>query len=698
MTEHESECYKAWKEFKQVRNFAKEIPNAVWDFDIELPEKPKDYRSIANFGKPKSERKFPFYLDDYVNSIDDLEDDNPKKLNFIDQEWGRRRNGFWWYNGDKLEWINGHYYMTLQYWKIPVEDLGGASARPKFVDMHRDMNLGIWYLKNNPKFSGLAFIGARRSSKTVQGTANAYWDTTEKENAVCGIQSKSFTDSKKVLQKLVSSWSKLPEFLKPTDTGESTVSQVLRFSEPKRKSSKGKKKEYKDVLDSYIEAFPAKAEAMDGLRTTFQFIDEFGKNLECNVADLQKIAKVCCFAGASKIIGFSFWTTTVEEMEKKGGDNAKKVWDGSDINKLNKNGRTPTTMSRVFFPAYYGMFEAEEGKSFVDEWGYSKMQECVEWLDDEEENLDQDDLDDWRRKFPRTIDDCFRLKDSGNSYNKKHLVSQKIYNYKVENNPLVTGNFIWKDGIPFTEAEFKPNPEGRWQVAWMPKKEDRNCYKKVGIHLKPTRDFCRTGVDPYDHGIIKSGKGSDGAALTILKSHFTAPHINMGWVCKYISRPKSPNDFYNDIIKQCFFYSSPVLVENNKNGMINWMEAEGVYEFAMENPLERDEKFKRKKSKGYPMTSQYNRNALMDVTQAHIADHIGKSSPQDDYGFCFFDDLLDDWINFDPSNWTPHDLAVAAGVALIACKDTTQKIKIPKFTPKDFFPQYRVTGGNTVRF
>jgi len=107
------ECKQAHDNFERVINFSKTIPNCIWDIDIELPEPPAKYKEIENYGKSKENRTFPYYDKSYVKQIDSLPNSNTEKKQFLDKEWERRRNGLWFYNGDKLEWITGHYYMTL---------------------------------------------------------------------------------------------------------------------------------------------------------------------------------------------------------------------------------------------------------------------------------------------------------------------------------------------------------------------------------------------------------------------------------------------------------------------------------------------------------------------------------------------------------------------------------------------------------
>jgi len=689
MTSAEKECLKAYNGFKRIRDFSKEIPNCVWDMEIKLPAPPKNPASIANWGETKKKRKFPYHDRDLIKEIDNLPTSDQRRKSFIDEEWNRRQNGFWFYNGDKLEWINGHYYMTLQYWLIPIEDQDGESANPKFVDMQRDLNLAIWWCKQDKDTTGLAYLGSRRSGKTVIGLSNGYWDTTERYNAICGIQSKTDPDAKGCLLKLVSSWQKLPQFLKPVDTGYTTVSRELLFAEPQRKDSKGKAREYKEVLNSKIVAFSSKETAMDGQRTTWQFQDEFGKREDSDAAKTQRITKICCVVN-SKVVGFAFWATTVEELTKGGGEAAKIIWNDSDIKRKNKNGRTPSTMYRLFFPAEYGMFE---GDGFIDEWGYSDMKKAAEWIDREEEGQEGEALLDWKRKYPRNVNDCFSVPRSSNTYSQRKLFEQYLYNESkagVED-PIVRGTFYWQGGIKDTEVIFKPDPDGRWLVAWHPPQEDRNRYELKSNQRWPTRDFCKTGCDPFSHAQTVE-KGSEGASATILENHWKYPKMKMAWVCTYLHRPAHPTDFYEDMIMQCVYYSSPFLAENIKYDILEHFHRRGYDGFCLYNPLDPEwQKAWLKGQRGLATTHKDVREALMSITQAHIMDYIGHNEEDDSYGFCPFKDIIEQWQKFEPNNWTPYDMAVATGLALIATKKPKKAIEL-KFGKNDWLPKFNNSG------
>lgn len=684
------ECKEAYSKFNRIRNFSKEIAYAEWDIDIELPEPPKDYKSIINYGKPKSDRKFPYYTTDYIKRIDALPNSDTEKKEFLDLEWDRRRNGLWFYNGDNLEWVTGHYYMTLQYWLIPIEDLDGGFGNPKFVDLHRDISYAIWWGKRDENTTGVAYFGTRRSGKTMLGGSHGYWDTTERYNALFGVQSKTDTDSKGILMKLVGSWQRLPSFWKPVDTGYTTVSRELMFAEPQRKSTKNIKREYKEVLNSRIYAFPSTDTAMDGTRTTFQFQDEFGKRVESDAYRTQQISKICCIVGR-KVVGFAFWATTVEEMEKGGGEAAKKIWDASNPHKKNENGRTASTMVRLFFPAEYGLFEG----GFIDEWGYSDLEEARKWLDSEERGLKGEDLIDWKRKFPRKIDDCFAIMQNTNRYNKRKLYEQYMYSSTLE--PIaqpVRGNFMWENGIQDSAVKFVPNEDGKWLVAWMPPEEDRNKKELSGNQWRPTRTHCKTGADPFAHRQTTE-KGSMGAAYTILESHYKYPKMDMAWVCQYLARTNHPHEQAEDMLMQCVFYSSEFLCEKNVYGVLDYFHKRGYDGYCMFNPLDPNSAKKRQNGyRGMPMTGSDAGEALSNITQAHIEDYIGYKEETKTHGFCPFTELISDWQQFDPNNRTRFDCAMAAGMALIATKKIKPNVEL-KYTASDWVPKFNNSGMNS---
>jgi hypothetical protein len=151
------------------------------------------------------------------------------------------------------------------------------------------------------------------------------------------------------------------------------------------------------------------------------------------------------------------------------------------------------------------------------------------------------------------------------------------------------------------------------------------------------------------------------------------------------------------MIMQSKFYSSPFLAESNKYGVLDHFHKRGYDGYAMYNPLDPD--YMKKWSKGFrgiAMTHTDNREALMNMTQAYIMDHVGYKDDTDRCGFLPFDELLRDWQKFEPDNWTPYDLAVAAGITIIATKKPKIQVEV-RYTESDWLPKFNNSGSLSRR-
>jgi len=687
----EYECEIAYNAFQREIDLEKTVPNAVFGLLITLPEKPKDITKIVNYALPYSERKFPYYSKKFKRDIDLIEDlDEPvtfesqtkkqlkihhngriTKEDFLKSEWDKIKNGFWFFNGNKLEYITGGYYFILQYWMIPNDLKGGISTNPEFVDMIRDRHYVFERLMKDSNYAGLVYLGCRRSGKTIDGIGLGYLDTISQQNGNFTIQSKTNKDAKKVFAKLIKSWKKLPKFLKPEDTGDANPTSGLHFDHTRTRTTKRIEKEYYEVLEGTILFYESSSTAVDGDRTTFQFHDEIGKTLAANVAERLEISRVCCYSG-TKIIGFMFWTSTVEEMEKGGGKNAKKIWDDADPNRLTDNGRTQNTLGRLFFPAYYGMFDGEDedtGLKFIDEFGYSRIDLAKKWLDAEERGKDEEALSALRRKYPQHISDCFRSAEGASPFNKTKLKAHKIYN---EDNPFKTpkvrGNFEWVNGVPFTEVVFIPCDNGRWELFWMPPKEMRNKYSRDPLtgHYKPDLDLCISSVDPFAAAKLKDdSKGSKAAALVFTQhADFQAPTV----VCLYNYRHDSPNKMYEDMLMQSIFYSSPLMPERNKGAIVDWFDEKGFLDFIMLDPFSPSEK----EIRGTFTDGSNNFETMIGYAMAYVSQHVGSDEVGNFKPFPY-NELIDDLLNFEPTNRTKYDLTMAFIIGITAVHNKRRK-------------------------
>ena len=95
----------------------------------------------------------------------------------------------------------------------------------------------------------------------------------------------------------------------------------------------------------------------------------------------------------------------------------------------------------------------------------------IEHWENEVEGLkgDQDGLNEFYRQFPRTEEHAFRDETKNSIFNLVKIYEQVDFNEEAKYSALVTkGSFQWQSGIKDSKVEFIPNPNGRFNVSWVP--------------------------------------------------------------------------------------------------------------------------------------------------------------------------------------------------------------------------------------
>lgn len=526
------------------------------------------------------------------------------------------------------------------------------------------------------------------------------------------IQSKTSGDAKTVFLKMVRSWQRLPEYYKPVDVGDSFPQTVLRFDEPAKRTTKTQNKDYSNVRRSEIYHINSKEEALDGEDLIFVLHDEVGKTnpKDANVAERVAIVRECVSDGSS-VTGKILCTTTVEEMEKKGGKECKLIWDNSDFHDKNAIGQTNTGLYRYFKPADYGLRgKDEKGKPFIDEYGYSDVERTRKYLQKRRAKLTGAALSAECRKYPLTVQEAFYLDSKSDVFPAFNIHEQLQYNTTLQPGMVRIGNFIWV-GDGKLQAEFVDDPNGRWAVSWMPPKERRNLHTPTRIGPMPLNEDGAFGIDPFDHKTTVDNRKSNAASYGFRKFNPMDQASSHGFVCQYIARPDTPEMFYDDMAKQCVFYGWKALIENQKPGLINWMRTNKFYHYVMKT---KQSDYTKSNSRthvdGISMSGDMVREAMINKLVDYIYHNVGRVSIKQQHrfgigepkenmpGFCYFNDLLEDWLNFDVLKWTDYDPTVASGITLLAVKPVKRKIvKEEAKGAVELFPKYNIRGNTSTR-
>ena len=148
---------------------------------------------------------------------------------------------------------------------------------------------------------------------------------------------------------------------------------------------------------------------------------------------------------------------------------------------------------------------------------------------------------------------------------------------------MVRGNFMWKGGVQDSEVVWSPDKNGKWRVSWLPPQEKRNLkVTKYGKHHPGNPLIGVGGVDSYDLDKTVDGRGSKGACHFYNKFNMEFPS-NI-FIAEYAERPPLARIFYEDILMAAVFYGYPLLIENNKYGIVRYFEARGYDEYVMNRP------------------------------------------------------------------------------------------------------------------
>ena len=672
---------------------------------IGLPKKPKR-SEILFHEKPKgvqmwSRLPMPQELS-RIRSMDEwLEKPSEFRKKFsayIEKEFERRRNGVWFYNNGVPTYITGRHYMFLQWSKIDI-------GYPSYLAFQREIFLHMAACEVDTRCIGQLYTKCRRSGYTNICAAVLVDEATQVKDKLLGIQSKTGKDSQEniFMKKVVPMFRSYPFFFKPIQDGTTNPRMELAFREPsKRITKKNKTSQKGDALNTIINWKNTTNNAYDGEKLHMLYLDEAGKwEKPVDIKEAWRIERTCLIVG-KRVVGKALVGSTVNPMDK-GGEEYKNLWEDSDPNERNANGRTRSGLYRIFIPAT----EALEG--FFDRYGNPVVddptsriegidgeiieQGSADYLKNERASLKHDpsELNEVIRQFPLTEDEAFRDSIEGSIFNIGKIYQQIDWNNNLYPNPVVRGNFLWKEKDK--EVIFSPDPRGRFRVTWQPPVELRNkTYEVRGKKVAPNLQYGVGGVDSYDLDETVDGRGSKGALHLYNKFSMNQDVPSNMFVLEYASRPDLASIFYEDVLMASFYYGYPLLVENNKYGIVRYFESRGYDGYLMDRPshlLAANSKIS-VKTKGIPSNSQDVIQAHAHAIEEYIHNHVGIKPETEDFGNMYFSNTLEDWIGYKITNRTKYDLTISSGLALLAAQKAKQKIKSSDLSDKVFLRKNKV--------
>ncbi len=651
----------------------------IQNLRIALPQKP--VQVFSNEVKKWQQFEYPKELARLKNIFDWRaypEESKAKWYDYIDEEFKRREEGFWFNNKGTPTYITGTHYMYLQWSKIDV----GA---PDFREANRLFYIFWEACKADKRCYGMCYLKNRRSGFSFMSSAETVNQATLASDSRFGILSKTGADAKKMFtDKVVPISVNYPFFFKPIQDGMDRPKSELAYRVPASKFTRKKivaNEQQEDLvgLDTTIDWKNTGDNSYDGEKLALLVHDESGKwERPDNILNNWRVTKTCLRLG-SRIIGKCMMGSTSNSLDK-GGENFKRLYNASDVTKRNRNGQTASGLYSLFIPMEWNY------EGFIDEHGspvfntpsdevFDPHGELIDvgvidnWQN-EADGLkgDQDALNEFYRQFPRTTEHAFRDETKNSIFNLVKIYEQIDYNEEMSRTlGISTGSFQWVNGVKDTSVIFYPDPQGRFKVSWVPPTHIQNkIVIKNGIKYPGNEHMGAFGCDSYDISGTVDGKGSKGALHGLTKFSMEDAPANQFFL-EYIARPQTAEMFFEDVLMALVFYGMPLLAENNKPRLLYYLRRRGYRGFSMNRPDKVWNKLStaEKEIGGIPNSSEDIKQAHAAAIEMYIQDHVGMKQ-DGTFGSCYFNELLNDWSKFDINKRTKHDASISSGLAIMA--------------------------------
>ncbi len=657
--------------------------------------------------KPESLKRIKTIVDFRLNPDEELKE---TYAGYIETEWNRREEGYWFMCKGEPTYLTGSNYFFLNYHSIDTES--------GFADFRHSNR--IWYYfweacRADDRCYGMCYLKNRRSGFSHMASSETVNVASKTKKSHIGILSKTATDAKQLFtEKVVGCSNALPFFFKPLQAGMDKPKTELLYAVPSVKLSRktartaSTDEDYVEGLDSVVTWLATNSNSYDGFKLKMLVHDESGKWEKPNSIKRNWTVTRTCLRLGKRIVGKVMMGSTSNALDK-GGDEFKDLYQKSDLTKVkrNRNNQTPTGMYSFFINALWNM------EGFFDKWGWPVIdtpEEPVMGVDGDEIDMGSkeywqaetdglkdtpDDQHEFTRQFPLSEKHAFRDEAVNSLFNLSKIYEQVDYNEEMAREGYVTqGSFQWRGGQKDTKVEFYPNKNGRFLISWIPQDHIKNnVQERQGIKHPGNKGLGAFGCDPYDISGAVGGFGSKGSLAGVTTWNMDQGVPNNFFFLEYIARPQTAELFFEDILMACAFYGMPILIENNKPRLLYHFKRRGYRGFAMNRPDKTWNQLSKteKELGGIPNSSEDIKQAHAAAIESYIQDHVGRNDETEEMGQMYFSRTLEDWARFDISDRTSHDASISSGLAFMACQHfkyrSTHDRKVKKI---DFgFTQYK---------
>ena len=568
---------------------------------LKLPSTP-DWVYIDGFGLNIEYQKFqrqvvPERLIDLnrsgmtVEEIWDELDQNQRKyreeIKWIKLQWYRFINGYWVFIHGKPTYIDGWQYFYCNFWEIDI-------GLPEFRDRDRKFFYFCKSVYKDAKLMGVNYPKHRREGATSKAQCINYCIMILLKNSKSGIQSMTEPHAKEVyLTHLIAPWKKLLFIWRTMHDGSTEPKGVLSLRRPADRSKKGGGKIITDFgLCNELSYKSSEVGAYDTYKLYFWHGDEGGKMKDIDVGDRWRKVKPCLSqANGALVHGFALHTSTVEEMEEKGGKQFLKLCKDSYWDDRPNNGSTITGLVNFFLPAYEGLdqYVGEYGESIISAptkeqltylrkknpaFEYSAKEGARSYLENLRKTLlqrqDYEALNELKRQFPMTWRDCW-VNPAKNSDFPIEVLEQRIGELQMTEPYTEQGDFLWVNGVD-SDVTWFPNENGKFiRSLRLDPSQSNKSYIKNGVRFPMYPERFTACADPFKFDKTEGRRRSDFGGSVFWERDKTIDYDEKDireweshrFVCTYKNRTSDLKEACEDMIMMCMYYGAMMFPEIN---------------------------------------------------------------------------------------------------------------------------------------
>jgi hypothetical protein len=623
-----------------------------------------------------------------------------EKIEFIQLERERWKNGVWIFINGEATYITGMHYdhlvnMTFEFGKARY-----------FDEQRKDFYMRDLVRKDKNSY-GVVWFKPRRYGMTAEELTNSIYVSMEDFNRKVGLMSNEGKKAVETLMRpIIDAVAARPPYMRPTFYSPSgrKPRKALEYTDGSFDED-----EDSDVmqeaacLGGNIMFYNTTTAAMDGKKEHYIVMDEVWKWITSSPKETLNINKKCVedFGISGKISMLS----TMGDSD----DYAKSIKDGIQIGDESNptvrdgNGRTTSGLYRYFVSSIHSKVLPAE---FTNKYGKVDEGRALEFIYNDRAKLDPKTKDYTFevRRMPIDYAEAIASADGSAIFPNQRLNKRRenLAKLPIGQKPYVRG-FLDEDVEG--NVSFRPDGRGVWKIAIMPYKDEErginreNCYIKLGRKYMPPRnqEFC-FGYDPVRYADKKAGSKGVSDAVILIAQRFD--YFSSGikrlprYAAIYKERPQDPHEPTFELFKACKFFGMSGMHERQ----VEHVEEDFRDDFKASDMLMDSEKDGKKgiwtdsnrkvvKNGTDMIQSSMKVTKIIDISTGREVEY----DPIDDIPF---EEICLDRVDFDPMKTTESDVTMADimlqnGMKQMKYTNATEQKKEANVVRKTIFPTRR---------